>query len=80
MLCGKFKVKSKEKEVFVYEQYAPNKKFEERVQGGKTETDSDKVSSLSSEQPVGKFDLCVQWRPENNEELNVPSFLFTHAE
>ena len=59
MLCGKFKAKQREKEVFVYEQYAPSRKLkihEGIVQsdGKNGETDSacdiaDRASTLSGE-------------------------------
>ena len=59
MLCGKFKTKQKEREVFVYEQYAPSRKLkiqEQIVQsdGKIADTDSaydvgDKASTLSGE-------------------------------
>ena len=66
MLCGKFKTKQKEREVFVYEQYAPSRKLkiqEEIVQsdGKIADTDSacdvgDRASTLSVE-PVS---FCVR--------------------
>ena len=62
MLCGKFKTKEKEKEVFVYEQYAPSRKLKlqnDKVhpEGKIPDSDSacdvaDRVSTLSAE-PVG---------------------------
>ena len=67
MLCGKFKTKQKEREVFVYEQYAPSRKLkipEEIVQsdGKIPDTDSacdvgDRASTLSGE-PVS-FSITI---------------------
>ena len=62
MLCGKFKSKEKEREVFVFEQYAPSRKLKIQKNNAKSEgkiadSDSacdiaDRTSTLSAD-PVG---------------------------